>query len=115
MNSALVSFWVEAVVAALLVVSGVFAFVGGLGLLRLNDFMLRMHAPALGYTLGSWSVAAALTVYFSALESRLSPHGILIVVFLLLTVPVTTLLLSRAALFRHRQAGQDVPPSLADR
>ena len=108
-----VSAWVEGVVAALLALSGAFVLVSAIGLLRLQDFFQRMHPPALAYTFGSWSVAAASMVYFSALESRLVLHPWLIVIVLAITVPVTTLLLARVALFRRRSARvADTPPPL---
>ncbi|MET0411570.1 MAG: Na+/H+ antiporter subunit G [Polyangiaceae bacterium] len=105
--------WVEAVVAALLALSGVFVLVSAVGLLSLQDFFLRMHPPALAYTFGSWCVALASMIYFSAIESRLVLHPWLIIVVLSITVPVTTLLLARVALFRRRSARQaDTPPPL---
>jgi multicomponent K+:H+ antiporter subunit G len=111
----LVPLWVEIIVSVFLAISGVFALAGGLGLLRLDRFMLRMHAPALGVTLGSWSVAFALIVYFSALEQALSTHAWLIIIFLAITTPITTVLLARAALFLGRQQGQDgLPPALSN-
>jgi multicomponent K+:H+ antiporter subunit G len=101
-------FWVEACVAALLVASGLFVLISALGFLRLPDFFLRMHPPALAYTFGSWCVAAA------TLESRVALHPWLIIVLLSITVPVTTLLLARVALFRRRLAGTpDTPPPLS--
>ena len=108
-----VPFWLQIVVAALLVCSGVFVVIGALGFLRLPGFFLRMHPPALTYTIGSWCVALAGVLYFSALEGRLALHPLLIPVFLAITVPVTTLLLARVALFRRRLAGTaDTPPTL---
>jgi multicomponent K+:H+ antiporter subunit G len=108
-----VSFWVEAAVALLLVSSGVFVVISALGFLRLPDFFLRMHPPALAYTFGSWCVTLAGILYFSALESQLVLHPWLIIVLLSITVPVTTLLLARVALFRRRAAGSaDTPPPL---
>jgi multicomponent K+:H+ antiporter subunit G len=105
--------WVELVVAVLLVLSGVFVVISASGFLALRDFFLRMHPPALAYTFGSWCVALAGCIYFSALESRLVLHPWLIVVVLSITVPVTTLLLARLALFRRRAAGEpDTPPRL---
>jgi multicomponent K+:H+ antiporter subunit G len=107
------AFWVEAVVALLLVSSGVFVVISALGFLRLPDFFLRMHPPALAYTFGSWAVVLAGILYFSTLESRLVLHPWLIIVLLSVTVPVTTLLLARVALFRRRAAGAtDTPPPL---
>jgi multicomponent K+:H+ antiporter subunit G len=111
--SAGVPFWAEMVVAALLVLSGIFVVISAIGFVRLQDFFVRMHPPALAYTFGSWCVTLASIVYFSMLESRLVLHPWLIVILLSITVPVTTLLLARVALFRRRTAGiANTPPSL---
>ena len=107
-------FWVEAAVAGLLVASGLFVLVSAIGFLRLPDFFLRMHPPALAYTFGTWCVSLAGVLYFSAIESRAVVHPWLIVILLCITVPVTTLLLARVALFRRRAAGAaDTPPPLS--
>jgi len=111
-NPSVVPFWIEALVAVLLVVSGVFAFVAAFGLLRMQGFFLRMHASALTNTIGAWCVTLASILYFSALEARLAIHAWVIVILLSITVPVTTVLLARAALFRERQAGTNVPSPL---
>jgi multicomponent K+:H+ antiporter subunit G len=111
--NAVVPFWVEAVTAVLLVVSGVFVVISAIGFVRLPDFFLRMHPPALAYTLGSWCVSLASILYFSMLESRLVLHPWLVIIMLSITVPVTTLLLARVALFRRRATDvADTPPSL---
>ena len=108
-----VPFWVEAVVAALLVSSGVFVVISAIGFWRLPDFFLRMHPPALAYTFGSWCVTLAGILYFSMVESRPVTHPLLIIILLTITVPVTTLLLARVALFRRRAAGvPETPPPL---
>ena len=100
-----VPFWVEAVVAGLLVSSGLFVVISAIGFLRLRDFFLRLHPPALAYTFGTWSVTAAGIIYFSTIESRPVLHPLLIIIMLAITVPVTTLLLARVELFRRRDAG----------
>jgi multicomponent K+:H+ antiporter subunit G len=108
-----VPFWVEVVVAALLVLSGLFVLISALGFLRLQDFFLRMHPPALAYTFGSWCVTLAGILYFSMLSERLTLHPWLIIIMLSMTVPVTTVLLARVALFRRRVAGEpNTPPVL---
>jgi multicomponent K+:H+ antiporter subunit G len=108
-----VPLWVEAVVAALLMLSGVFVLISAIGLLRLPGFFMRMHPPALAYTFATWCVTLAGILYFSVLESRLVLHPWLIMIMLSITVPVTTLLLARVALFRRRQGGVvDTPPPL---
>lgn len=105
--------WVEAAVAALLVSSGIFVLISAIGFLRLPDFFLRMHPPALAYTFGSWSVTLAAVLYFSTIEGRAVLHPWIIVILLSITVPVTTLLLARVALFRRRAAGTpETPPPL---
>lgn len=105
--------WVEATVASLLILSGLFVLISALGFLRLPEFFLRMHPPALAYTFGSWCVTLAGILYFSVLEERLVLHPWLIIIMLSMTVPVTTVLLARVALFRRRVAGvPNTPPVL---
>jgi multicomponent K+:H+ antiporter subunit G len=60
-------------------------------------------------------VALASIIYFSALKSGPVLHAWLIPILLSITVPVTTLLLARAALFRKRMAGDDVPAEVSSR
>jgi multicomponent K+:H+ antiporter subunit G len=53
-------------------------------------------------------------LYFSMHESHPMLHPGLIAMLLSITVPVTTLLLARVALFRRRNAGVvDTPPPLS--
>lgn len=105
--------WAELAVSVLLVMSGTFVVISAIGFLRLPDFFLRMHPPALAYTFGSWCVSLAGILFFSAVEGRLVLHPWLIIILLSMTVPVTTLLLARVALFRRRTAGAaDTPPTL---
>ena len=106
------SIWIDALVALLLVASGLLSLTAALGLVRLPDFFQRMHPPALATTLGAWCVTLASIVHFSALEARLALQPWLIIMLLAITAPVTTTLLARAALFRKRQAGEPVPPPL---
>jgi multicomponent K+:H+ antiporter subunit G len=102
----------EIVVAAMLLASGAVVLSAALGLLRLPDFFLRMHAPALASTLAAWLVTFASIVHFSARAGHLSLHVWLIIVLLSITAPVTTMVLGRAALFRERVRGGNVPPPL---
>ena len=105
--------WIDAVAAALLAAGGDLVLVSAFGFVTLRDFFLRMHPPALAYTLGSWTVALAGILTFSTRSSNVSLHPWLVVVLLALVVPVTTAVLARAALFRLRQAmAPDAPPPL---
>jgi multicomponent K+:H+ antiporter subunit G len=97
-------------VATLLLLGALLAFIGSFGLLRLNSFYKRVHAPTLGTTLGAFSILAGSIAYFSLSQSRPVFHEVLIGVFLSLTTPITLMLLVRAALYRDREEGSpDVP------
>ena len=105
----------DILVAALLVCSGVVVLVAALGLWRLPDFFLRMHAPALASTLGAWIVTLASIVHFSTRGAGLSLHVWLIIIVLSISAPVTTIVMARAALFRRRPAGDALPGPLQRR
>jgi multicomponent K+:H+ antiporter subunit G len=107
--------WTEAVVALALLASGLVVLVAALGLLRLPNFFQRMHAPALASTLAAWLVCFAAMLHFSTRGGGLALHLWLVVIVLSITAPVTTLVLARAALFRRRQAGDELPPPLRGR
>lgn len=108
--------WVEALVALLLVVSGVAVLISAVGFLRLEDFFARMHPPAIAYTLGTWTVSLAAVITFSAVGSSLVLHPWLVVILLGITVPVTTVLLARLVLFRRRTSGvPGTPPAFGQR
>ena len=51
---------VDGIVALLLLASGVLALAGALGVARLPDFFLRLHASSLATTLGAWRSSAVL-------------------------------------------------------
>jgi len=106
---------VELVVSLLLLASGVLALAAAAGLWRLPDFFLRLHAPSLAVTLGSWLVTLASVLAFTTGPTQLSLHVWLVIILLAITAPVTTVLLARAALFRQRRAGDDLPPPLGAR
>jgi multicomponent K+:H+ antiporter subunit G len=112
-EAAVLPLWLEIVVAVLVLAGAGMALLGALGLLRLRSFFERVHAPSIIATLGCWLIMHATVIYFWAADGQLALHALLIAVFVAVTVPVTSVFLMRAALFRARQMGQDVPPSLS--
>ena len=108
-----VAWWIEVPVGLLLAASGVFTLAAAIGLVRFDTFMQRLHPPALASTFAPWCVALACVLYFSAQDRTLSVQTWLIVVFLALTVPVTTSLLARTELFRKRTGGSASAASVA--
>ena len=91
--------------ADLLVLAGAsLALIGSIGLLRMKTFYERVHPPTMGTTLGTGFVLIGSMVFFTFHESRPVLHEILIGVFMMLSTPVTYVLLGRAALRRERKA-----------
>lgn len=112
-NIAVLPLWLEIIVAVLVLSGAALALLGSTGLLRLPTFFERVHAPAIIATLGCWLIMHGTVLYFSVADSSLALHALLIAVFVAITVPIMSIFLMRAALFRARQMGQDVPPSLS--
>jgi len=102
MNPIDVPLWAALPAALLLVCGGLLTLVGSLGLLRFDSFYARIHAPTMGGTLGAGCVLIASMLVSSALAQRPVIHELLITVFILLTAPVTTMLLMRAAISRRQ-------------
>jgi multicomponent K+:H+ antiporter subunit G len=103
-----------ALTVVFLVAGAAIALIGSLGLLRIDSFYGRAHASTLGTTLGTAGIAIASTIYFSALETRLALHGVLIIVFITVTAPVSLMVLVRAAVLRNEIENQSSLPDPAE-
>jgi multicomponent K+:H+ antiporter subunit G len=99
--------YIEIAVAVLVVLGAALALIGSVGLLTLRTFYDRVHAPTMGTTGGTGLILIASMILFSALETRPVLHEILIGALMLITTPVTFMLLMRAALRRDRGEGKD--------
>jgi len=88
----------EAVFVLLLAIGAVFSLVGSLGLLRLSDFMRRLHGPTKATTLGVGGVLLASILFHAVIDDRYTVRELLITVFLFLTAPVSAHLLAKAAM-----------------
>ncbi|CBS89472.1 monovalent cation/H(+) antiporter subunit G [Azospirillum lipoferum] len=103
--------WAAVLTALLLLTGAVLTLIGTVGLLRFDSFYQRVHAPTLGATLGIGCILLASMLFFSVLESRAIIHELLITALMVVTTPITLMLLARAALYRDRIEGSDeVPP-----
>ncbi|MFT3757517.1 monovalent cation/H(+) antiporter subunit G [Thauera sp.] len=92
--------WAALPVIFLLVLGGLITLIGALGLLRLANFYQRIHGPAITVTLGAGCILIASMIYFTATQSRLVVHELLISVFVLMTAPVVAMMIMRAAVYR---------------
>ena len=91
--------------AVLVVLGAALALIGSIGLLRLGTFYERVHAPTLGTTLGAGFVLMASMLLFTVAQSRPVLQEIVIVALVVVTTPVTYMLLVRAALYRDQAEG----------
>jgi len=105
--------WIALPAAFFMVVGSTLALLGTIGLWQLKSFYDRLHAPTL---VSSWGAAAILigsVLLFSWGGSRLVIHELVIGIFLLITTPITLMMVGRAALYRDRVAGSpDLPERL---
>lgn len=89
----------DMVVSVLIVLGGGFAAIAGIGLVRLPDVLIRMHASTKAGTLGVGLIVLGVSVHFAS--SLVITKALLIIVFLLLTAPVGAHLIGRAAYRRN--------------
>lgn len=86
----------EIVISFFLLVGAFFLLVGAIGLARLPDFFMRLHAPTKASTLGVGGVLLASMAY--AMNDAFLIHELIITIFVFLTAPVGAHLLAQAAL-----------------
>ncbi|MFV0293638.1 MAG: Na+/H+ antiporter subunit G [Paracoccus sp. (in: a-proteobacteria)] len=100
----------EILISALLVISGIFGFVGSYGLVKLPEPMTRLHAPTKAATLGVGSVLIASMIYFRWFSEQPSWHELMITLFIFLTAPLTGLMIAKANI--HQQwTREELPPT----
>jgi multicomponent K+:H+ antiporter subunit G len=103
--------WVMLPVAALLVLGSTLTLLGALGLLRLQSFYDRIHAPTLGTSWGTASILIASMLAWSWVQDRVLLHELVIGICVMVTTPVTLMFLGRAALHRDRVEGAGGVPA----
>jgi multicomponent Na+:H+ antiporter subunit G len=85
----------EIVMAVLILLGGFFCFVAGLGVLRLPDVLIRMHASTKAGTLGSGLILVAVAIWFA--DTATTTRAVATILFLLITAPVAAHMIGRAA------------------
>jgi multicomponent Na+:H+ antiporter subunit G len=85
----------EIVISAMVLLGGLFCFVAGLGVLRLPDVLIRMHASTKAGTLGSGLILGAVAIYFGDIATI--TRAVATILFLLITAPVAAHMIGRAA------------------
>ena len=98
--------WAAIPIALLLIAGGSIILIGAFGLMRLPTFYQRIHGPAITVTLGTGLILLASMLCFSVLRSRVVMHELIIAAFVLMTAPVVSMMIMRAAVYRDLRAGK---------
>jgi multicomponent Na+:H+ antiporter subunit G len=85
----------EVIVGVLVLLGGAFGVLGAVGLIRMPDILIRMHASTKIGTLFCGLLVAAAAVHFG--DWSTSVRAVLIILFLLLTAPIASHMIARAA------------------
>lgn len=100
-------------IAALVVLGSTLTLIGAMGVLRLRSFYDRLHAPTLATSWGTGAIVIASALLFSFIDGRAVVHEFVIGAFIVLTTPITLMMLGRAALERDRaEGGKGLPEIL---
>lgn len=102
----------EIIISFFIVFGAFFMLVGSIGMIRLPDLFMRLHAPTKSSTLGLGSFLIAAMI-FAATQGRFGFAELLITLFAFITAPVSANLMAQAAIhLRLRSTSGDVPEAL---
>jgi multicomponent K+:H+ antiporter subunit G len=100
--------WLELLISGLLLLGGLTAVLGALGLVRFKTFFTRLHAPTKASTLGIGGVLLGSIIYLSWISELAVIHQVLIAMFVFLTAPISAHQMAKAML----DANPDMRPPL---
>ncbi|GGD34961.1 monovalent cation/H(+) antiporter subunit G [Aureimonas glaciei] len=102
--------WAALAIGILLLAGASITLLGTIGLLRFGSFYERLHAPTLGTTGGALCIFIASAICFSVPGTKTVLHELLLAVFMVVTTPISLMLLGRAALYRDRTERNEAVP-----
>src|SRR3990167_830868 len=79
----------------LLIFGSAISFIAGLGMLRMPDIMMRMHAGTKAGTLGLSLILIATAIHFGTMA--VGTKVVLTILFIFITIPIGAQMLGRAA------------------
>ncbi|MGL4666508.1 MAG: monovalent cation/H(+) antiporter subunit G [Saezia sp.] len=109
----LLPLWAQIMVSILLLISAIFALLGAFGLVRFKDFYMRMHPTAIVTTVGAWCTCIAVAICLTYQDKAVAWYVFMLIPLMMVTTPITTSLLARAALFHWRSEAHPAPPTLS--
>lgn len=99
--------WLAVPIAFFLFAGATLTMLGALGLVRLSSFYDRIHAPTLGSSWGTAGILIASILLYSYSAGYPVLHDLVIGVFIMITTPVTLMILGRTALHRDHMELED--------
>lgn len=92
----------------LMVASGLLVLAASIGIVRVNNFLARVHIQAIIYSTALWCLLLASLLLTFSLKDRTFLHEIVIGLFIFITSPVSTILLVRSFVLREERS--HLPP-----
>ena len=102
--------WLSIVIVFFLLLCSGLTLIGAIGLNRAKIFYERLHMPTLGTSWGVSGIIIASIIYSTVSGHKLISHSILLAIFIIVTTPVTLMLLSRAAMQRDQSSNSSELP-----
>jgi multicomponent Na+:H+ antiporter subunit G len=87
----------EIVTGVLMLLGAAFLLVAAVGLLRMPDLMMRMHAATKAGTLGAGLIVLSVTTFY--LDLSITVRALAAIFFVFLTAPVAAHVIGRSAYF----------------
>jgi multicomponent Na+:H+ antiporter subunit G len=87
----------EGVALVFMLIGAIFTFLAALGVVRFPDLFMRMHANTKSATMGVGFIMLGVSVYFG--DITVTARALAVILFLLLTAPISSHLIARAAYF----------------
>lgn len=111
-----VSLVIAIVITAFLILGSGLTLIGAIGLVRLSSFYKRLHMLSLSTSWGAGSILISSFLYSTFVDHHFAFHEILLMIFLLVTIPVASMLVSQAGAYRdHSENEQEKPLALLAR
>ena len=102
--------WLSIVIVFFLLLGSGLTLIGAIGLNRAKSFYERLHMPTLGTSWGVSGIIIASIIYSTVSGHKLISHSILLAIFIIVTTPVTLMLLSRAVMQRDQSSNSTELP-----
>ncbi|WP_455477014.1 monovalent cation/H(+) antiporter subunit G [Bartonella sp. B41] len=105
-----ISLTVAIIITVFLMLGSSLTLIGTVGLVRFSNFYERIHMLSVSTGWGAGSILIASFLYSMFVDNRFIFHEILLMLFLLVTAPVASMLLSQAAVYRYNAEDKSEKP-----